>query len=62
MCMPESVRRGVESDEVLGSKYDNASRVEAEEFDVETLSAAQHSTLRRRRVFDAARHSLHDVS
>ena len=61
-CLPESVRCGVESNEVLDGEDDDAGRVDAEQLNVELFAAAQRSTFGRRRIVDAARYSLNDVS
>ena len=45
MCLPESVGRGVKSDEVLDGKDDDAGGVETEQLDVPALTASQRPTL-----------------
>jgi len=60
--LPESVWRGVESNEILGSKDNDTGSVETEQLNVVGFATAKRPTFRRRRIGHAARHSLSNIS
>jgi len=60
--VPESLWRCVESYKIFNGENDDASRVQAEQLHVVTLSTTQRPPLTGGRIHNTARYRLHDVS